>query len=256
MELEIVEAVSYETVRRVLKKNAIKPWRRRMWCIPPSRDAAFVCAMEAVLEVYKRPLDPERPLVCMDETTKQCTKEVRAPQPCAAGQPERFDVEYERNGTAHLLLFHAPLLNWRHVDIGADHSGVTWATSVARLLEEHFPDAPKVTLVMDNLSTHAGSSLYRAFEPERARALLDRLEIVYTPQARQLAEHRRDRVQRAGAPVPGSADRRPGDAGARDPCVAERAQRKQRPGALAVHDRGRPGEAGSPVPADFSLTVY
>ena len=152
-----------------------------MWCIKRGEDAAFVCQMETVLEVYRRPFDPTRPLVCMDETTKQCTREVRTPVPATTNHPERYDAEYLRNGVGHLLLFYAPLENWREVHVADSHDGVQWAHGVRHLLEERYPDAERVTLVMDNLSTHAGSSLYRAFKPEHARALLDRLEFVFTP---------------------------------------------------------------------------
>lgn len=140
-----------------------------------------MCAMEQVLDVYTRPHDPAHPIVCMDETTKQCVKETRAPQPTAPGHPARYDAEYERNGVAHLLLHYAPLGNWRRVDVEEDHVATTWAEGVRRLVEDDFPDAERITLVMDNLNTHAGASLYKAFEPERARRLLNRLEFVNTP---------------------------------------------------------------------------
>ena len=152
-----------------------------MWCIKAAQDAAFVCQMERVLDVYKRPFDPDRPLVCMDETTKQCTKEVREPIKATSNHPERYDGEYERNGVGHLLLFYAPLENWRTVTVADNHTGIQWAECVRHLLEDCYPQAERVTLVMDNLSTHAGSSLYKAFEPEHARALLNRLEFVFTP---------------------------------------------------------------------------
>ena len=152
-----------------------------MWCIPPKHDAAFVCAMEQVLDVYTRPHDPARPVVCMDETTKQCVKETRTPQPLAPGRAARYDAEYERNGVAHLLLYHAPLENWRRVDVREDHVATTWAEGVRQLVEEDFPEAERITLVMDNLNTHTGASLYKAFEPAKARRLLNKLEFVYTP---------------------------------------------------------------------------
>ena len=119
-----------------------------------------MCAMEQVLEVYKRPHDPRYPLVCMDETTKQCVKETRAPQPAGENRPARYDAEYERNGVAHLLVYYAPLENGLRVDVKADHVAITWAEGVRRLVEEDFPGARRVTLVMDNLNTHAGASLY------------------------------------------------------------------------------------------------
>lgn len=152
-----------------------------MWCIKSGEDAAFVCAMEAVLSVYKRPFDPKRPLICMDETSKQCVLEVREPIRASRSHPARHDGEYKRNGVGHLMLFYAPLTNWREVRVADNHAGPEWAEGVRRLVEEHYPEAEKITVVMDNLSTHAGSSLYRAFEPAHARALLEKLEFVFTP---------------------------------------------------------------------------
>jgi len=152
-----------------------------MWCIPAQANAAFVCQMEAVLQVYQRPRDPAHPVICMDETSAQCVKEVRDPIPARPGQTERYDVEYERNGVAHLLLFHAPFEDWRRVDVADNHAAPQWAEGIRQLVEEDFPKAERITLVMDNLSTHTGASLYKAFPPQRARALLDKLEFVYTP---------------------------------------------------------------------------
>lgn len=152
-----------------------------MWCIPPESNAAFVCNMEAVLDVYKRAVDPEYPVICMDETSTQCIKEVRPVIAAQSGQTERYDAEYERNGVAHLMLFYAPFEDWRRLSVGDNHSAVTWAEGVRRLAEEDFPKAKRITLVMDNLNTHAGASLYKAFPPEQARALLNRFEFVFTP---------------------------------------------------------------------------
>ncbi len=152
-----------------------------MRCIPPAANAAFVCQMEAVLQVYCRAPDRAHPVVCMDETSVQCVREVRAPIPPRPGQSERYDVEYERNGVAHLLMFYAPFENWRRVDVADNHAAVQWAHGVRRLVEEDYPEAQRITLVMDNLNTHSGASLYKAFAPETARALLDKLEFVYTP---------------------------------------------------------------------------
>lgn len=152
-----------------------------MWCIPPQQDGAFVCAMEHVLEVYKRPLDPAYPVVCMDETSVQCVREARARLPGKPGQIERYDAEYERNGVAHLIQFYAPLLGWRRIEVADNHAALQWAQGVRTLVEEDFADAKRITLVMDNLSTHTGASLYKAFEPQIARALLNKLEFVYTP---------------------------------------------------------------------------
>lgn len=152
-----------------------------MWCIPPQANAAFVCQMEEVLEVYKREQDPDNPVVCMDETTKQCTREVRKPIPASPGNPKRCDGEYERNGVAHLLLFYSPLENWRTVQVADNHAAKQWAEGVRHLVQDIYPTAKRITLVMDNLSTHSGASLYATFAPQMARELLDKLEFVYTP---------------------------------------------------------------------------
>ena len=152
-----------------------------MWCIPPKQDAAFVCAMEQVLEVYRRPTDPDYPVVCLDETRVQCVKEVRPPLPGKPGRIERYDVEYERNGVAHLIQFYAPFIGWRRIQIADNHAALEWAEGVRVLVEQDFPRAKRITLLMDNLNTHTGASLYKAFEAPIARALLDKLEFVYTP---------------------------------------------------------------------------
>ena len=128
--------------------------------------------MEAVLDVYKRPFDSDCLVVCMDETTKQCTREVRAPIKASPGKTERYDGEYERNGMAHLMLFYNPLENWRDIRIADNHVSGEWAEAVRQLVETTYPEAKKITQVMDNLSTHAGASLYKTFEPELAHALL------------------------------------------------------------------------------------
>lgn len=152
-----------------------------MWCIPPEQNAEFVCAMENVLEVYHRPYDPKRPVVCMDETSKQLVKETRLPQPALPGQSERFDYEYERNGTTNVFLFCEPMAGRRRVAVTDRRTKCDWAEQVRMLMDVHYPRAERVTLVMDNLNTHALASLYEAFEPSEARRLIERLEVVYTP---------------------------------------------------------------------------
>ncbi len=152
-----------------------------MWCIPPEHNAEFVCAMENVLEVYKRPYDPQRPVVCMDEKPKQLVKETRTPLPCGRGRAECFDYEYERNGTANVFLFAEPLRGWRRVDVTERRTRLDWAHQVKRLIDVDCKRAEKITLVMDNLNTHGPASLYEAFEPAEARRLTEKLDIVYTP---------------------------------------------------------------------------
>lgn len=152
-----------------------------MWCIPPDHSAEFVCAMETVLEVYRRPYDPDNPMVCMDETNKQLIEETRVPRPPQPGQPERYDYEYERHGTANLFMFVEPLGGWRRVAVTDRRTKVDWAWQVRELLDVQYPNAQRVTLVLDNLNTHTYASLYEAFEAAEARRLIDRLELVYTP---------------------------------------------------------------------------
>lgn len=137
--------------------------------------------MEDVLEVYKRPYDSTHPQVCMDESSKQHVMDVREPIPAEPGQIERYDTEYERNGVSNLFLFFEPLAGRRHLSITAQRTAVDWAEQIRDLVDEHYPNAKRITLVMDNLNTHTPASLYKAFPPEEARRLLDRLEIHYTP---------------------------------------------------------------------------
>ena len=137
--------------------------------------------MEDVLEVYKRPYDEKQPLICMDESSKQQVKEVRAPIPAAPGKVAKYDSEYERNGVSNIFMFYEPLQGKRHVDVTDRRTAVDWAYQIRDLVNIHYPDAEKITLVMDNLNTHTGASLYRAFEPQEARRILERLEIHYTP---------------------------------------------------------------------------
>jgi len=137
--------------------------------------------MENTLELYHQPYDPEEPKLCIDETTKQLTREVIDPLPPEPGRPQRFDTLYKRNGVATIFMLFEPLSGWRHVAITEGKTRLDWAWQVRRLLDEDYPQARKVHLVMDNLNTHGGASLYEAFEPEEARRLLSRLDFHYTP---------------------------------------------------------------------------
>jgi len=137
--------------------------------------------MEDILAVYKRPYDPERPLICMDETTKQLVKEKRSTVPAEPGIPARYDYEYERNGVCNLFMFYEPFGGKRYVSVTDHRAKVDWALQIKELLDEHYPNAKKVVLVMDNLNTHNGGSLYETFQPDEARRFLDRLEMHYTP---------------------------------------------------------------------------
>jgi hypothetical protein len=137
--------------------------------------------MENTLELYHQPYDPQEPKVCMDETTKQLTQEVIAPLAAEPGQPERFDTLYKRNGVATIFMMFEPLSGWRRVAVTESKTRLDWAWQVRRLLDEDYPRARKVHLVMDNLNTHGGASLYEAFAPAEARRLLARLEFHHTP---------------------------------------------------------------------------
>ena len=153
-----------------------------MWCIPPGQDAAFVCQMEQVLEVYRRPRDARRPVVCMDEQPKQLIAEARRPTPVAPGRPARVDHEYVREGTCTVWMFVEPLGGWRDVRVTERKTAVDWAHRVRRLVDDpRYADAERITLVCDNLITHGLSSLYKAFEPAEALRLARRLELVHTP---------------------------------------------------------------------------
>jgi len=137
--------------------------------------------MEDVLAVYHRPYDEKRPLVCLDETSKQLVGEVVEPIPAAPGRPERFDYEYARNGTANLFMISEPLLGWRAVKVTERRTALDFAEVVRWLVEEVHEEAETVVLVLDNLNTHKVASLYEAFPPERARRIAERLEIHHTP---------------------------------------------------------------------------
>jgi hypothetical protein len=149
--------------------------------IPPETNAAFVADMEEVLEVYHRPRDPERPLVCLDETSKQLVAETRTPIPAKPGKPARHDYEYQRNGVANLFMMFAPLEGWRHVKVTERHTAIDYAHVLKELSDLHFPDATKIVLVQDNLNTHKPASLYEAFPAAEARRLTERFEWNYTP---------------------------------------------------------------------------
>ncbi len=137
--------------------------------------------MEDILTLYQQDYDKQYPVVCMDESSKQHLKDVRKALPMEPGKPERFDTEYERNGTSNLFIFFEPLRGWRRIDITARRTAVDWALQIRKLVDDDYPEAQKIRLVMDNLNTHIGASLYKAFDPAEARRLLDKLEFHYTP---------------------------------------------------------------------------
>jgi transposase len=174
------QSVSRETVRRRLAENDLKPWRKDMWCIPQV-DAEYVARMEDVLDLYAESPDPNRPVVCFDESPTQLIGEVRTPIPAKPGQLERYDCEYRRNGTANLFVFvdvHRP---WRKVKVTESRTAVDFAACMRELADIHFPKAERIRVVLDNLSTHSPGALYQAFPAEQARRVLRRLEFHYVP---------------------------------------------------------------------------
>ena len=137
--------------------------------------------MEDVLDIYHQPRDPEYPLVCLDEASKQMIVETRVPIPARPGQPARHDYEYERNGTANLFMLFAPLEGWRHVEVTDHHTAVDYAHLLKELSDTHFPNVRRIRLVQDNLNTHRPASLYGAFPAAEARRLVERFDWHYTP---------------------------------------------------------------------------
>lgn len=144
-------------------------------------NADYVAAMEDVLDLYAEPPDPQRPKVCFDETPKQLIAETRVPRPARPGQPERYDYEYQRNGTCNLFMFFEPEQGWRHVALTERRTKLDFAEQMRWLVDERYPAAAVIRVVLDNLSTHRPAALYEAFEPAEARRLLRKLEFHYTP---------------------------------------------------------------------------
>ena len=149
--------------------------------IPPKQNAEFVAAMEDVLEVYRRPYDSQRPMVCLDEQSKQLVKETRPTIPAKPGRNQRMDYEYERNGTANLFMRFEPLAGRRRVKVTDQRTKVDFAHAIRDMVDQDYPEAEAIVLVMDNLNTHKPASLYEAFEPAEARRLIEKIEIHYTP---------------------------------------------------------------------------
>ena len=145
------------------------------------QNSDFVANMERVLDVYKRPLNKELPLVCMDESPKQLIKETRLPIEMKPGHDTKEDFEYERCGVANIFLVSEPLTGKRYVEVTERKTKKDWANFIKQIADDWYKDAPKITLVMDNLSTHKPAALYEAFEPAEAKRIRDRFEFLYTP---------------------------------------------------------------------------
>jgi len=181
IELEIVERVSRETIRTVLKRNQLKPWLNKYWCIGPSRDGNYVFHLEDVLDVYVRPYDQERPLVCVDEGSVQLVDEVRDPLVMEPGKIKRVDYEFERKGYGSIFLASEPLKGKTTIKVKERRGSEDFAHFLKYLVDKVYPKAEKIVVVMDNLNTHTPGSFYKVFPPEEAMRLYKKLEIHYTP---------------------------------------------------------------------------
>ena len=173
-------SLSRETVRRRLADKEIKPWQKKMWCIPKV-DGEYVARMEDVLDLYAESPPSDRPVICFDESPVQQIGETRVPIPAQTGRPARIDYEYQRNGTANLFVFinaHDP---WRHVKVTDRRTGQDFAQCMRELVDIHYPDATCIRVVLDNLSTHSASALYQTFSAEEARRVLRKLEFHFVP---------------------------------------------------------------------------
>ncbi|MBP9000388.1 MAG: IS630 family transposase [Bacteroidales bacterium] len=162
------------------KKNELKPWKVKGWVIPPQGNGEFVACMERVLDIYKRPYNAKRPVVCMDESPKQLIGETRKPIPMIEGHERKCDYEYERLGVCNIFIASEPLVGYRKVKITPCKCKTDWAEFIEQIANQ-YPEAEKITLIMDNLGTHTPGALYERFEPEKAKRLWDRFEFIYTP---------------------------------------------------------------------------
>ena len=178
--MEFAESISLETIRQILKKNELKPWKNKEWCIPKV-SGEFVARMEDVLDLYHQERDPEWPVVCFDETSKQLIEDVRPPIEAAPGRAERYDTEYKRNGTRNLFVFCEPKGGWRHIEVTERRTALDFAHQMKWLADEAYPHTKTIRLVLDNLNTHKLGSLCDVFEPSEARRIAKRLEFHYTP---------------------------------------------------------------------------
>jgi transposase len=180
--VELIEhrSVSRDTVRRRLGDNDLKPWQKKMWCIA-NIDGEYIARMENLLDLYAEPHDPKRPVVCFDESPIQLIGEVRVPITPKPGKRYRYDSEYRRNGTANLFVMVDANRSWRKVEVTDRRANQDFAVCMRDLADVDYPDADKIRVVMDNLSTHTASAIYQTFPAAEARRILRRLEFNYTP---------------------------------------------------------------------------
>jgi hypothetical protein len=232
------ESVSAETVRRRLHEKDIKPWQKKMWCVP-AIDGEYVARMEDVLDLFTETPDPSFPVICFDESPTQLIGEKRLPIPASAGTRERYDYEYRRNGTANLFVFLDAHRPWRHVKVTDRRTALDFAECMRDLVDVHYPNTHRIRVVLDNLSTHARGNLYEAFPAAEAHRILNRLEFHYTPKHASWLNMVEIENRRAAWHVPRPPHRRPSYARTRSGALGPAAQRQQGPRTLAL--RCRPG---------------
>ena len=258
VELRYVDGVSYETVRQVLKKNRLKPWLTKRWCIPPEQSGEFVWRMEDILEVYTRPYDPRRPQVCLDEASKQLLGGARPPAHGEA-RAARARTTTSTSGTEPPTCSSGrePLRGWRHVEVTERRTKLDWAHVIKDLVDVRYPEAERIVLVHGQPEhPHARPSLYEAFPPAEARRLAEKLEIHYTPKHGSWLNIAEIELSTMSRPVPRPPHPRPRDARTRGRGVGGRAERARRAGQLALHDRGRPHQTEAALPVNRRLTGH
>ena len=240
------ESLSRETVRRRLAENDLKPWRKKMWCIP-QLDADYVARMEDVLDLYAEEPDPQRPVVCFDESPVQLIGEVRQPIPPEPGRIERYDYEYRRNGTANLFVFLDANRPWRKVKVTARRTAEDFAACMREITDVHYPSAePHQSGARQSVDPFGRRALPdipgRRSAPDAAPA-----RVPLRPQACQLAQHGRDRDRRPRPPMPRPSHQQLHAPRRRDRCMGEAPQCRAHPYQLDVHNRKGPRQNGTRV---------
>lgn len=175
-----IENISLETLRARLKDNQLKPWQKKMWCMG-NMDATYIAQMEHILDLYAEPANEKRPLVNFDEAGKQLVAQVNPPKPLKPGEPAKEDYEYQRAGMSNIFMHFERHRGWRKVKATDRKTAIDFAHCMRELVDEDFPEAEVIRVVLDNFKTHAPASLYKAFPPEEARRILRRLEFHFTP---------------------------------------------------------------------------
>ena len=221
--------------------------------IPPKENAEFVAAMEDVLEVYRRPYNSERPVVCMDEQSKQLVKQTRPIIAAKPGRNQRLDYEYERNGTANLFMRFEPLGGRRRVKVTDRRTKIDFAYVLREMVDNDYPDAEVIVLVMDNLNTHKPASLYEAFEPAEARRLIEKLEIHYTPKHGSWLNMAETELSHRDQAMPQSSHSRYRHAPPRDHRLGASTQPGQIQNQLAVRHSRRTDQTTKTLPVNSDL---